>query len=331
MLGLLGAHVIAMMIFEHLGFWQSVWLTLVTVSTVGYGDVSANTVQGQVSTIIVIMLGAVMVLPKLAADYLEFRSIRRDKKLKGNWRWNMKDHIVILNTPVNDPDQYLNRLISQFNASHPDEEPNVQIVTSAYANGLPNTLLSLKNVTHFNGRADDLEALEQANVKEARAIIILSKRESDKHSDGRTFDILHRLKDLGVDCRILAECVNDDNRNRLGDAGANVVIRPIRAYPEMIVRAFVAPGSEQIIENMFSNSEDEYLRFDIDVSRPRWADVTCAFAVNDIGTAIGYIDKDTAVLHCNPPQLEPVNASAVFLVAREESKPTVDAVIAALQ
>mgnify|MGYP000209091973 CR=1 FL=1 len=89
----------------------------------------------------------------------------------------------------------------------------------------------------------------------ASSIIVLAKRESDKASDGRTFDILHRLKELGVKGRILAECVDDANRDRLIKAGADVVIRPIRAYPEMILRAFVAPGAEEIIENNLKQNE----------------------------------------------------------------------------
>ena len=327
---LLGAHVAAMMFFENIGFWKSVWLTLVTVSTVGYGDVSAATPEGQMATIIVILVGAIMLLPKLAGDYLDYRSNIRDQKLKGKWRWEMSGHTVILNTPATDREQYLKRLIMQFRAADDYAESSMQIVTSEFPGGLPESILNLKNVTHYHGRADDTDSLNAANVAEAASIIVLAKREADKASDGRTFDILHRLKELGVKGRILAECVDDANRGRLQTAGADVIIRPIRAYPEMIVRAFVAPGAEGIIENMFSHSGDEYIRFDVDVEKPRWSDITCALATKDIGTAIGYIAKSDGQLHCNPPQLEPFSASAIFVVAREENMPSVGAVKEAL-
>jgi len=329
-IALLGAHVIAMMVFENIGFWQSVWLTLVTVSTVGYGDVSASTPEGQIATIVVILVGAVMLLPKLAGDYLDYRGNIKEQKLKGKWRWNMTDHTVILNTPATDREQYLKRLIMQFRASDEYSDSSMEIVTSEFPDGLPESILNLKNVTHYHGRADDTTCLTAANVVDASSIIVLAKRESDKASDGRTFDILHRLKELGVEGRILAECVDDANRDRLIKAGADVVIRPIRAYPEMIVRAFVAPGAEEIIENMFSHSGDEYIRFDVDVEKSRWAYVTCALATNDIGTAIGYVSKSDGQLHCNPPQLEPFSASAIFVVAREENMPNIGAVKEAL-
>ncbi len=327
---LLGAHVFAMMVFENIDFGQSVWLTLVTVSTVGYGDVSASTPEGQLATIIVILVGAIMLLPKLAGDYLEYRGNIREQKIKGKWRWNMTGHTVILNAPATNRTKYLKRLIMQFRAAEQYSDASIQIVTSEFPDGLPASILNLKQVTHYHGRADDTESLLAANVSEAASIIVLAKREADQSSDGRTFDILHRLRELGVNGRILAECVDDDNRDRLLNAGADVVIRPMRAYPEMIVRAFVAPGSEQIIENMFSHRGDEYIRFDVDIEKPRWADVICALATKDIGTAIGYISKENGQLICNPPQLEPFSASAVFVVAREENKPTLGTVKDAL-
>lgn len=329
-ISLLGAHVAAIMFFEGIGFWKSVWLTLVTVSTVGYGDVSASTPEGQIATIVVILVGAIILLPKLAGDFLDYRGNIRAQKLKGKWRWNMEGHTVILNTPANDREQYLKRLIMQFRGSDEYSDSNIQIVTSQFPDGLPESILNLKYVTHYHGRADDTDSLNAANVCDAASIIVLAKGEANKSSDGRTFDILHRLRELGVKGRILAECVDDANRNRLFKAGADVVIRPIRAYPEMIVRAFVAPGAEEIIENMFSNSGDEYIRFDIDIEKPRWADITCALATNDIGTAIAYIAKADGQLHCNPPQLQSFSASAIFVMAREENMPTISAVRQAL-
>jgi voltage-gated potassium channel len=46
--------------------------------------------------------------------------------------------------------------------------------------------------------------------------------------------------------------VDDRNRTRLAAAGANVVLRPIRAYPEMSITALMHPGSSEILENLVS-------------------------------------------------------------------------------
>ncbi|MDO6804740.1 potassium channel family protein, partial [Wenyingzhuangia sp. 1_MG-2023] len=47
-----GVHALAMMWLESMTPWQAVWLTLTTLATVGYGDVSAQTPLGQLMTIV---------------------------------------------------------------------------------------------------------------------------------------------------------------------------------------------------------------------------------------------------------------------------------------
>jgi voltage-gated potassium channel len=42
-----GVHVLAMMQFEGMSALEGFWLTLTTLFTVGYGDLSAKTVEGR--------------------------------------------------------------------------------------------------------------------------------------------------------------------------------------------------------------------------------------------------------------------------------------------
>jgi len=318
---MLALHTVAMVTFENLSVWDAVWLTLTTVTTVGYGDISASTFEGRLSTIAILFAGSIFVVAKAAGDYFDYRAVSRQKMLKGEWRWYMRDFIAILNTPSNHGEQYLGRLVNQFRESRDYVDAPIQILTSAFPDGLPKTIRQYENVAHYSGRADLVENMRAINITDARIIIVLAKEQGDRASDGRSFDIIHRLRELKVAGKILAECVDDANRQRLLGAGAEIVIRPIRAYPEMIVRAFVAPGSEQIIENLFSSAGDEYLRFEIDIENRSWSDIVCALAVNDLGTAIGYVSKTDNSVQCNPPARQEVSASALFIVAREEDLP----------
>lgn len=323
---MLSTHVWAMMVFEKLPFGDALWLTLTTVTTVGYGDLSATTLEGRISTILILFVGSIFVIAKAAGDYFEYRSVKQKKKIKGEWRWNMQQHIVIMNTPAHSGEHYFHRLIKQFQDSELFADKPIQILTSQFPNGLPASLRSLNNVVHYHGHADDVEALHAVNVQAADVIIMLVKREEDKGSDGRSFDVLHRLKDMGLNGQVLAECVDDENRQRLLDAGANIVIRPIRAYPEMIVRAFVAPGSERIIENMFNSRGDEYRRYPVTIEGQSWSRIMCALAEQNVGTAIAYISSYDQSLQCNPPGNESVHANAIFIMVREGNIPTNDSI-----
>ena len=96
-------------------------------------------------------------------------------------------------------------------------------------------------------------------------------------SSARTtaFDTTHRLMQHVDRSRthVVVECVNDANRQRLRDLGAHSVIRPIRAYPELIVRAIVSPGVETMMENLFTHHGDHSQRYDLPVDGLRWADL----------------------------------------------------------
>ncbi len=69
---LVTAHTFAMVQLEHLTIWQSVWLTLTTLTTVGYGDLSAVTPMGQLATIVLMYLAAITLVTFLIRDYVDF-------------------------------------------------------------------------------------------------------------------------------------------------------------------------------------------------------------------------------------------------------------------
>jgi len=315
------AHVLAMLYFEHLSIVDAVWLTFTTITTVGYGDLSAATMGGRLSTIVLLFLGGIFILAETVSHIFNYFGERHIKKIRGYWRWNMSGHIVIMNTPLNSGDEYFERLITQFRQTKEYKDHPVQIITRHFPDGLPGNLQEMEGVVHFNGSPNEVNSLQASNAKDADLIIILCKDDGSKSSDGRSFDILHRLKDMKVKAKILAECVDDSNRERLKQAGADLVIRPIRAYPEMIVRSFVAPGSEQIIENMFTQQGDEYKRYDIIFEADKWSDVVCKLSIENMGTAIGFIEKTSGNLICNPASDTRVDSDALFVMVREGAIP----------
>jgi voltage-gated potassium channel len=312
-------HIGLMMHYEGLSLGDATWLTFTTATTVGYGDISATTTQGRLATILLIYLGGIFILAKVVADYFDYRLEAREKKTKGYWRWNMNDHIVILNIPSHSGERYLQRLIKQFRASNHYADMPIYILTRQFPNGLPDYITQLNDVVHYHGDPSNPPDLATVCVDKAREIIVLSKDENDESSDGRIFDILHRLKELNVKASILAECVEDSNRKRLEDAGANIVIRPIRAYPEMIVRAFDAPGSERIIENMFNSEDDEYRRYDVEINNLTWCDVVTRLITHNVGIAVAYIDRDTNEMVYNPSATTKPCIQALITISKENN------------
>lgn len=318
---LFAVHTLLMMYFESLSLGDAIWLTLTTATTVGYGDISATTAAGRVSTVVLLYFGGIFVLANLAGEYFEGRLERKNRMLKGTWEWSMSGHIVIINTPIRGGTQYFVRLVSQLRKNQKFSEIPIQILTRQYPDGLPVELRNL-GVVHFSGNADNREVLEQINVRDAAAIVVLAKDEYATSSDALTFDVLHRIKECGVEhVQVLAEVVNDDNRNRFSAAGADIVVRPIRAYPEIIVRALVAPGFEKVLENLFQHEGDHTIRYDLPVSGYTWGQVVSKLVNKGFGTAMAYVDQMNEPI-CNADPSTPIDAKAIIVMVRADRVPS---------
>ncbi|MGR0279277.1 ion channel [Marinomonas dokdonensis] len=322
--GVIGLHSIAMVSFEDLNWWQAFWLTMTSASTTGYGDISAASFWGQFSTIVLIYGMGITLLAQIASDYVELRITRKELHIKGRLEWtNMNDHILIINTPKYNAESYLELLISQICSTPELADTPIQILTPDFPEGLPPKLRNL-GVVHLTGDATEEDMLLSAGVKTAKYIIVLAPDVQDGHCDSLTFDILHRIKSYNTPAFIMSEAINDNNRARFRNAGANAVIRPVRAYPEMLVRSLIAPGTEQVLENLFRHQGDHTIRLDIHLEQVTWSKVVITLIQNDIGTALGYEDRDGKIITHPQTGSRITTNSLIILVNDDQPLPPAD-------
>jgi voltage-gated potassium channel len=315
-------HMLAMMAFEDMSAWSALWLTMTTLSTVGYGDVSAATAPGQLSTMLLMFVGGITLMTLLISDYVDFRMARNERIRTGYWDWNMAEHILIINAPQFNREAYFERLVGQIRESG-DEYRTVPIMllNDDFGEGLPESLRRL-GVVHITGLASRPDDLLRAGVDRARHIIVLARDEYSTDSDSYSFDVCYRLFERHLGPRVIAECVDDSNRPRLKDMHIKSVLRPIRSYPEIIVRAMVAPGVELIIEDMFTHANDHAVRYPIWLEGERWADVVNAIVQKSLGTPLAYVAKDGEVF-THPDGDDRVHAQSLIILVHTERTPSI--------
>ena len=316
-------HVLAMMWFEGLSLWDSIWLTLTTITTVGYGDVAAQTVGGRSATIILVYMFGIFLLAQIAGEWIDFRLDRRDRMRKGLWRWKMKNHIVIINTPIHDGARYLRILAEQVRNSASLSHHTIQIFSSSFPDGLPGELIKLGVVLH-QGAPEGGGHFGDVDIESAAFVLVLAVDASDYRSDSVTLDILDQLKQYRLPGYVLAECVQDENRVRFKHHGANAVIRPVRAYPELLVRAMAAPGTETILEDLFKHQGVHSRRYNISIRGQRWGELASRILLAGLGTPLGYVNG--AEIVTNPNSDTAVIANAIFILVHHDNIPDLDAV-----
>ncbi len=313
-------HVTAMSFLEGLSLPDAAWLTLTTITTVGYGDISPETQSGRLLTVLLLYFLGIFMLARLASLNFEARLLRHNKMITGHWRWQMRDHILIINTPRIGAELVLERLLLEIRGDPQYETTPVQILTSHFPDGLPSDVRDL-GATHFTGSPHDIENLKAVNITQAQHVLLLAEDENDIRSDSLNFDILHRMRELYTGARILVEAVDDSSRARFKRYGAHTIIRPVRAYPEMTVRAMDAPGVETVLEDLLTHRGSLTRRYNLHMEGCTWFQVVAALMECGYGTALAYVDAERRVIP-NPPPDEIIHGRGLILTVRRESMPT---------
>ena len=116
---------------------------------------------------------------------------------------------------------------------------------------------------------------------------------------------------------------------RFKTLGIRAVIRPVRTYPEIMVRSLVAPGSEKVLEDLFNYEHDHPHRYDLKLDDLNWADIVSALIRHGIGTALAFIDEDNEVV-CQPPTDQVIEGKGLIVLVNSNETPDVALVEEAL-
>ncbi|TSE00060.1 two pore domain potassium channel family protein [Skermania sp. ID1734] len=318
---LLAAHVTAMMIFEHSqfkhGLFDAIWLTLTTVVTVGYGDIAPHTVGGRLATMVLLYAAAVFMAANIASLAVELRMDRIARMRDGKWKWNLKDHLLIIHSPEHGAERYFVTFLRELRADPDFHDIPVMILTDRFTKGLPESVHDLGAV-YYNGSPHNHEALRAAGAETAAYVVLLAEDECHSRSDSINFNILLELHELYSGAKIIAEVVEDTDRERFFRFGAHRIIRPSRAYPEFAVRAITCPGSEVVVESMLQSGSGSTRRYNVRLQQQLWSDVAAALLTAGYGTALGYVNESRRVIS-NPAPNEYVTGRGLLLLTPKKA------------
>lgn len=304
-------HILLFAHFEKVSYFDALWVTLTTVFTVGYGDMFAKTVEGRLATMILIYGGGIFIAAKIIGDWFEHLSVKVNKQLKGLWSYKMKNHIVVINHPSNNPTLFLTGLIDEI--SKDTHFANTEIVLISPLDEIPSELTD-KHVKWVKGQIHDSAALKKANAMEAQAVYVLANSACDTSFDSYALDIIDNLRSSGCKAYIISECVKNENKKRLIKNGADAVIKVMHGYPGVASRALTVKGSQEVLENLFSEDNEECIRLDItNPTAKSWKEIVMYCLDKEIGTPIACITQEGEIL--TSPIGKTMNVSAIFAIA----------------
>lgn len=198
------------------------YYTIVTATTVGYGDVNPLTQEARLFSISVVVLGAAsfaVALGSLLGPAIEARLSQALGKMTDSQLELLEDHVLILGWgELTEP------IVAELRESGMDF-----VVLTADRERV--TMLGEQDIKALNADPSDEEPMRRVNIDRARAVVAATNNDAE--------DALAILtaRQLQPDIRIVAAATDRENVVKLRHAGADSVISPATIGGELLVRS----------------------------------------------------------------------------------------------
>ena len=238
-------------------FFSSIWWVLVTMTTVGYGDMVPITPVGRVVATVIILAGVILI-STFTATVSSIFVAAKIREGKGLQQIKYKDHIVVCGAGFI-ASQMFTALIGMR------DRPNQKMVLiDEIPTGKVDELLSFfepLKLKFVRGDWTHEEVLKRAKVMDARMVIILPDDKMDDRlkMDEKTILATLTVKGLNPKVRLIAQIMQRENRVFLQRAKADEVLVSDDYTGFLLATNMITTGVPEMIGEMLSFEGDNQL------------------------------------------------------------------------
>lgn len=232
-----------------LSWADAIWWAVVTMTTVGYGDLFPETVGGRYLIGFPTMLFGISILGYLLSVVATYLIEARAKELKGMGEANYEDHILIIHYPG----ESRALAVVQELRSDPKTAEVPLVLIDAHLEELPQRLIDY-GVRFIRGAPTDTETLERAHFGQSRHAIVLAGNQLNPESDHHTLAVVLTIEKLHSKVVTTAECVDPKHVELFHRAGCDDVVCLAKMSSNLIVQEALDPGVQQVLQEITSNT-----------------------------------------------------------------------------
>ena len=238
---------------EGLTWIDSLWWSMVTMTTVGYGDFYAQTFVGRFLIsypCMVIGIGIIGYLVGLVANIMiEWAS----KKRKGEMGVSYENHIIICNFPGVEK---VRTIVNEFRVTPQYKDTRMVLVTEMLEE-LPDGLRK-DRIDFVKGCPTDEDVLFRANILKCAGVIVLTEDPTNIRSDDRTFAIGAIIESIEeerkTDIKTITELIGRRGMRNMKRMTVDGMVASEGMTGCLLVQEFMYPGVNSLFNQIISNT-----------------------------------------------------------------------------
>ncbi len=240
---------IGYMLIEGWSFLDSLYMTIITISTVGYGEVAQLSVGGKVFTSVLIIggVGAALYAFSTIVDFFlrgRLRNIfRGDNKMDIEEQLaKLKNHYILCGYGI--VGKVIARRFKHEGVKFVILDPDPEAVNEANEDGY----------IAFEGDGSSVNDLTKVGIEKAKGLVIVTD------SDATNVFIIVTARKVAPDIYIIARASSEESEIKLESVGADRALNPYHAEGERMARLALHPMVSDFLENVLPGSgRDQYL------------------------------------------------------------------------
>ena len=221
---------------------DAIWWSFVTITTVGYGDVTPLTLGGRITGVVVMVFGIGllgMFTATVASIFVEGK-LREDRGLN---QVSVTEHFLICGFSYE-----VKEIVQEMRADRKVEDKAIVLIAD-----LKEKPFEDEQCYFISGEVNE-ENLEKANLSEASAVLIVSDDRLDSYSrDAKVVFSTLTIREHNPDIYICVEITDAKNTQHCKRAGANEIIVIGELSSSLLVQAALDHGITRIITELVSN------------------------------------------------------------------------------
>jgi voltage-gated potassium channel len=238
-----------------IGIFDAIYWSVVTVATVGYGDIVPVSRVSKFFALLIIVSGPV-VLSLLTASIASILVERKIMEGKGLEAIREKDHIIICGWNENG-EKIIDGILLEWKSLPPAivlvnelDRDEVQSIQYKYKG---------RNIKFLRGNFVKEDVLAKSNLARAKAAIVLADTSGGHNpdkADERTIFGTMAIKSMASKVRTCAELIKSENREHLTRANVDEIIVRGESTGSLLARAAITPGVTDSLRILIDNQDE---------------------------------------------------------------------------